>query len=178
MGKLISKRYAVALFELAKETNKIDEFDVQVKSIHSIIKGDKEFLAVLNHPRVTGAEKFSLFENVFKGNVSEEILGLISIIVNKNRETEIIEILETFLNLVKEYKGITTAFVYSATKLTESQIEAIKEKLSKKLNKEVIIETKEQPELIGGLLINVDGKVIDNSIKKGLKDIRKSLINN
>ncbi|MDE6357227.1 MAG: ATP synthase F1 subunit delta, partial [Eubacteriales bacterium] len=86
--------------------------------------------------------------------------------------------LETFLNLVKEDKGITTAFVYSATKLTESQIEAIKEKLSKKLNKEVIIEAKEQPELIGGMLINVDGKVIDNSIKKGLEDIKKSLINN
>lgn len=178
MGKLISKRYAVALFELAKETNKIDEFNAQIESIHNAIKDDKEFLGVLNHPRVSSAEKFSLFESIFKNNVSEEILGLISIVVKKNRETEIIEILETFLNLVKEYKGITTAFVYSATKLSESQIEAIKEKLCKKLNKEVIIEAKEQPDLIGGMLINVDGKVIDNSIKKGLEDIKKSLINN
>ena len=96
----------------------------------------------------------------------------------KNRETEILNILETFLNLVKEYKGITTAFIYSATQLSDSQLSAIKEKLSKKLNKDVIIKAYIQPELIGGMLINVDGKVIDNSIKKSLVDIKKSLINN
>ena len=178
MGKLISKRYAVALFDLAKETNKVDEFNAQVQFIFDSIKDNNEFLVVLNHPTVSVAEKFSLFENVFKDNVSEEILGLISIIVNKNRETEILNILETFLNLVKEYKGITTAFIYSATQLSDSQLSAIKEKLSKKLNKDVIIKAYIQPELIGGMLINVDGKVIDNSIKKSLADIKKSLINN
>ncbi|MBS5794149.1 MAG: F0F1 ATP synthase subunit delta [Clostridiales bacterium] len=178
MAKLISKRYAVALFELAKETDKIDLFNSQVELIYNSIKNDKEFLTVLNHPRISGGEKFNLFQNIYKDNISEEILGLISIVVNKNRETEILEILETFLELVKDYKGITTAYVFSAIALNDEQLTKIKENLSKNLNKEIIIEASVKPELIGGLLINVDGKVIDNSIKRNLDDIKKSLINN
>lgn len=178
MAKLISKRYAVALFELAKETDKIDLFNSQVELIYNSIKDDKEFLTVLNHPRISGGEKFNLFQNIYKDNISEEILGLISIVVNKNRETEILEILETFLELVKDYKGITTAYVFSAIALNDEQLTKIKENLSKNLNKEIIIEASIKPELIGGLLINVDGKVIDNSIKRNLDDIKKSLINN
>ncbi len=178
MAKLISKRYAVALFELAKETDKIDLFNSQVELIYNSIKDDKEFLTVLNHPRISGGEKFNLFQNIYKNNISEEILGLISIVVNKNRETEILEILETFLELVKDYKGITTAYVFSAIALNDEQLTKIKENLSKNLNKEIIIEASVKPELIGGLLINVDGKVIDNSIKRNLDDIKKSLINN
>ncbi len=178
MAKLISKRYAVALFELAKETDKVDLFYNQINFIFDSIKNDTQFLSVLNHPRISGGEKFNLFQNIYKNNISEEILGLISIVVKKNRETEIIEILETFLELVKEYKGITTAYVCSAKALSDEQINKIKQNLSKNLNKEIIIEASVKPELIGGLLINVDGKVIDNSIKRNLDDIKKSLINN
>ncbi len=178
MAKLISKRYAVALFELAKETDKMDLFNQQVELIYDSIKNDKDFLTVLNHPRISGGEKFNLFQNIFKDNISEEILGLISIIVKKNRETEMLEILETFLELVKDYKGITTAYVYSAIALKDEQLAKIKENLSKNLNKEVIIKADVKPELIGGLVINVDGKVIDNSIKSNLENIKKRLINN
>ena len=178
MAKLISKRYAVALFELAKETDKVDLFYNQIDFIYNSIKNDNEFLSVLNHPRISGGEKFNLFQNIYKDNISEEILGLISIVVKKNRETEILEILETFLELVKEYKGITTAYIHSAKALSEEQINNIKKNLSKNLNKEIIIKADVKPELIGGLLINIDGKVIDNSIKKSLDDIKKSLINN
>lgn len=178
MAKLISKRYAVALFELAKETDKIDLFNNQVELMYNSTKDDKEFLAVLNHPRISGGEKFNLFQNIYKDNISEEILGLISIVVKKNRETEILEILETFLELVRDYKGITTAYVYSAMALSDEQLTKIKENLSKNLNKEIIIKADVNPELIGGLLINVDGKVIDNSIKRNLEDIKKGLINN
>ena len=178
MAKLISKRYAVALFELAKETDKIDLFNSQVELVYNSIKDDKEFLTVLNHPRISGGEKFNLFKNIYKDNISEEILGLISIVVKKNRETEILEILETFLELVRDYKGITTAYIHSAIALTDEQLSKIKENLSKNLNKEIIIKADVKPELIGGLVINVDGKVIDNSIKTNLENIKKSLINN
>ncbi len=178
MAKLISKRYAVALFELAKETDKIDIFNKEVELIFTSIKEDKDFLTVLNHPRISGEEKFNLFKEIYKDNISEEILGLIAIIVKKNREEEILEILETFLELVREYKGITTAYIYSAMPLSEKQISDIKQNLAKNLNKEIIVEASVKPELIGGILINVDGKVIDNSIKKSLEDIKKSLINN
>lgn len=179
MVKLISKRYAIALFELAKEKiNKIDSLSLEIDVLLNSIENDKDFIKVINHPGISSDEKFNIFSNICKENMSEEILGLISILIKKNREAEITEVFKTFLNLVKEYKGITTAYIYSATKLKEEQILKIKDNLSKKLNKTIIVEVYEKPDLIGGMLINVDGKVIDNSIKKSLNDIKKSLINN
>lgn len=178
MAKIISRRYAVALFELAKEADKVDLLNTQVELIYNSINSDEEFLIVLNHPRISGKEKFELFKNIFKDGVDEEVLGLLSIAIDKNRETELTEIFEIFLELVREHKGITTAYVHSATALNQSQLDSIKEKLSKKLNKEIILKAETKPELIGGLVINVDGKIIDNSIRKNLSDIKKSLINN
>lgn len=177
MGKLISKRYAVALFELANENNSIDSINSEVELIYNSIKDDSEFLSILDHPIISGDEKFQLFKNIFGDNISDETLGLLSIVIKKNRENQILDILDNFIDLVKSYKGIVTAIVSSAMPLTNNQSEAIKQKLSKTLNKKIILEVNVVPELIGGLLINVNGKVIDNSIKKELINIKKNLIN-
>ncbi len=176
MAKLISKRYSVALFELAEETNKIDELNDEVEFMYNAIIGDKDFLTILNHPRISGEEKFKLFQEIFKDKISDEVLGLLSVVVVKNREAELVEIFAGFLELVRVHKGIATAYVHSATPLTTEQLTAIKEKLSEKLNKQIIIQADTNPELIGGVVINVDGKIIDNSIKTNLFNIKKTLI--
>ncbi len=176
MVDIISKRYANALFEIAKEKNKIYEFEVQLNFILNCIKEDKEFLNILKHPHISYSQKFDIFEKAFKNNVYEEILGFIYIIIKKNRENELIDILKMFLDIINKYKNTTTAFIYSATRLTTNQLEDIKQKLSEKLKKDIVIDFKQKPELIAGLIINIDGKVIDNSIKKSLEDIKKNLL--
>lgn len=176
MEQLIAKRYAVALFELSKECDKMDLFYDEVSIICTAINQNEEFETVLDHPTISGDEKFEMMKKAFQG-ASQEVLGLIEIVIKKNRENELVEILKSFLDLVNEFKGIILASVYSAKALNETQIENIKENLSKKLDKQIVMQTFIKPELIGGLLINVDGKVIDNSIKKSLQDIKKNLLN-
>lgn len=177
MAKLISNRYATALFELALELKKLDKFNNEVEFVYNSIINDSKFIGVLNHPQVGSDEKMSMLENIFKGNVSDEILGLFSVILRKNREAEITEILSLFLDKVKDYKGIVTAYVYSAAPLKDEQIDSIKQKLSQKLNKQVIIQTEICKDLIGGIKINVDGHVIDASIKKQIENLKKQLLN-
>lgn len=176
MEQLIAKRYAVALFELSKECDKVDLFYDEVNIICTAIEENEEFEIILDHPTISGSEKFEMITKAFQG-VSKEILGLIDIVIKKNRENELMAILQEFLTLVNEYKGIILACVYSAKTLTDTQIEKIKENLAKKLDKQIVMQTFIKPELIGGLLINVDGKVIDNSIKKNLQDIKQNLLN-
>lgn len=178
MDKLISKRYAVALFKLAQETDNIDKFYNEVSLILDSTSNDKEFFSVINHPSLSSDAKFDIFKNSFKTSLSEEIFGLISLVLKKNREAELFSIFQSFLALVDEFKGVVTATVFSAINLSDTQLDNIKVNLSKQLNKQVIIEAKQDPSLIGGLLINVDGKIIDNSIKKSLLDIKKALLIN
>ena len=177
MAQLVAGRYANALFDLALETSKVDVFDEEVKLVLDTMKNDREFLKVLNHPQVSGDEKFSILENAFKGKISDEIIGLFSVALRKNRETQIIDMLNIFSKKVKEYKGIETAFVTSAKPLSDAQIESIKEKLSKNLNKQIFIQADVDETLLGGVCIKVAGHIIDGSIKKQLDDLKNQLLN-
>ncbi len=177
MAQLAAGRYANALFDLALESSEVDVFDQEVRLVLDIMKNDKEFLTVIDHPQVSGEKKLSILENAFKGKVSDEILGLFSVVLRKNREAQLIDILEIFLKKVEEYKGIETAFVTSAKPLSEKHIETIKEKLSKNLNKQIFIQADVDESLLGGVRIKVAGHIIDGSIKKQLDDLKKQLLN-
>lgn len=177
MAKLVSRRYSSALFEIALESNKLDLFEEQVKYVYNSLKNNSEFLKVIDHPQISENEKMKMFKEIFKDSISYDILGLFSLVLRKNREAEILEILEDFTDRVKKHKGIITAFVYSAKALKGEQINSIKLKLSQNLNKQVIIQAEVQPELIGGIRIVVGGHVIDGSIKKQLDELKKQLLN-
>ncbi len=177
MAKLIANRYSDALFQLAQEAGEIDELFEQVKFVLDVFKSNDEFRSVLEHPQISYSEKMNMFEEVFKGKISDLIIGFVNVILNKNREKEIVSVLEVFINKVMDYKGITVAEIESPFVLSENQINNIKNTLSKNLNKQVLVETKVEPNLIGGICIKVDGKIIDTSIKKQLQDMKNNLLN-
>ena len=176
MAQLISKRYAEALFQLALEQDCVEKYNDEVKLICDCFKNDDEILKVLNHPEINSEKKMEIVSNCFKDFVSSDILGLFNIIFRKNREHELIEILDSFLKRVMEYKGIAKAIVESAVPLSEDNVNEIKEKLSIKLNKQVEVETRVLPELIGGLKISVCGFVFDNTVKNQLDGLKKALL--
>ncbi len=177
MAQLIANRYANALFELALESGKLDLIEDEVKLVIETLNSDKDFIAVLNHPQITGKEKNDILENAFKGKISDEIMGLFSVVMRKNREAEISDILNAFVRKTEEYKGIETAFVTSAAPLSEQQISSIKDKLSQNLNKQIYIQADVDESLLGGIRIRVAGHVVDGSIKKQLDDLKKQLLN-
>ncbi len=176
MAQLIEKRYARALFELAISENSLDQMEQEAKLMLEAFKCDNEFVSVITHPQVTFSEKISLIESIFKGNVSDDLIGLFYVMFKKNREAQALSVLEQFLKNVMEHKRIVIAEIFSAIELTENQIRQISEKLSKNLNKTVEAVVNVDPTLIGGLRILVDGHIIDNSIKAQLEAMKKSLL--
>lgn len=176
MAGLISKRYAEALFQLALDEDCVDKYSTQIKLVQEVLDCDSDFLRVLNHPRISSDKKLGILTGALKGAVDENIIGFLSVIFKKGREGELKDILNTFINKVLDYKGIVTASVESAVPLKDESLKAIKDKLSHKLNKQVEIEAKVVPELIGGLKIAVSGHVIDNTVKSQLDGLRKVLL--
>lgn len=176
MAGLISRRYAEALFQLALEKDCVDKYSDEIKLIHDTLAGNGEILKVLNNPEISSDIKMNILKDAFEKYVSEDVLGLLAVVFRKNREKELIDILSEFLGKVMEYRGIVYATVESAVPLKSEKINEIKQKLSKKLNKQVEVEVKIVPELIGGIKIAVDGYVIDNTVKKGIEAIKKALL--
>jgi F-type H+-transporting ATPase subunit delta len=175
MAQLISKRYAKALFDLAIETNKIDELESQSRVIREILESEKEFMQILQHPQISKEEKIQLIKDTFSSKVSDELLGLLILVVQKGRQEYLLEILNTFLDEVKEHKGIVTAVVVSAVPLKNEQLEKIKLNLTSSVKKQIQIETQVDPSIIGGLKIRVGDRVLDASISGQLQGLKASL---
>ncbi len=176
MAQLISVRYATALFDLALEKDCIDKYSDEIKIMRDAVTEDSEIMRILDHPQISSEKKLSILTSALEGKVSADIMGLIHIVFRKNRETELTDIMNRFLDMAEKHKGIVYAKVESAVPLKESAVEEIKEKLSKKLNKQVIVNTNVDPQLIGGIKISVEGHVLDSTIKTQLSSLKGKLL--
>ena len=177
MAKLISKTYGEALFELAIEENRMDEFLEEAQLALRVIRENPEFSAMMNHPRIDQEEKVRVVENVFGASLSREITGLLRIIVQKDRYKETEDILSWFIEQVKQEKGIGQALVTSALPLSDAQKKQIEEKLlatTSYKQMEMVYETDES--LIGGLRIRIGDRVVDSSISNKLSDLKRELL--
>ncbi len=134
MAKLVSKTYGDALFELAVESGQVDEMLEEARSIQQILQKDNELSKLMNHPKIVKEEKIEILEHIFKGRVQEEIVGLMRMLVSKDHYGEMESVFTYFIDQVKEYKNIGTAYVTAAMPLADSQKQQIKKKLLETTN--------------------------------------------
>lgn len=177
MAKLVSKTYGDALFELAKEQDKLDNFEKEVSLVQTALAQNPEFSKLMNHPKVGKDEKLQVVKEVFETRVDKELVGFLRLVVEKDRYGEIDEILTYFTDRVKEEKGIGVAYVTSAVKLSEIQKKLVEEKLIETTDyKEMEMNFSIDEELIGGLVIRIGDKVVDSTVKTKLNELTKQLM--
>ena len=129
MAKLVSNTYGEALFELAVEEGKEDEFLAEVTTIKSVLEENPQFAGLMNHPKILKEEKLAVIDEVFKGRISDELVGFLRLVVTKDRYSDIDEILDYYVSEVKKLKGIGVAKVVAAMELTDSQKKNIENRL-------------------------------------------------
>ena len=177
MAKLISKTYGEALFELAIEENRLDEYLEEAGMVLRVIKENPQFSEMMNHPRIDMEEKVRIVENVFSPSFSKEVTGLMRLVVQKDRYKEIEEILQWFIDQVKQEKGIGSAKVVSAVPLTDIQKKQIEGKLLETTSyKQMEIDYSVDKSIIGGLRIRIGDRVVDSSISTRLEDLKNELM--
>ena len=176
MAKLVSNTYGDALFELALEENKMDSLLTEVKVISEALRDSQDLARLMNHPKIVKEEKVKLMEDIFKGRVSLELVGLMCMIVEKGHYQELTSVFDYFVERVKEYKNIGTAYVTSAIELTEAQKKAVESRLLK-TTKYVKFEMhyKTDATLIGGMVIRIGDRVVDSSIAAKLQNLTREL---
>ena len=177
MAKLISQTYGEALVELAVEENKTDDFIAEITMLLEILEENKEFGELMNHPKIVKEEKKKVLDAVFKERVSNELYGFLQLIVDKDRYSEIENILNYFLDKIKELKGIGVVYVKTAMPLGQEQKKKIEQKLLDTTKfKEVEMHYEVQESLIGGMMIRIGDRVVDSSIETKLSQLTKQLM--
>ena len=167
-------RYANALFQLAKEAKVLDSVSNELVRIKEILQEDQEVLSVIMNPSISKSNKIKLFDTIAeKIELSKLVSNFIGVIIKKNRVNYLLEIVGTFENLLASLKGERVATVSSAYALTDAQLADISSKLKDKFNADFNIQLNIEPELIGGLKIQVGSQMIDSSIKNQLQLLKE-----
>lgn len=177
MAKLVSTTYGEALFELAAENNKEEEFLSEITALKGLLKENPEFGSLMNHPKILKEEKLKVLEDVFSGRISRELLGFLHLVVAKDRYGEIDGILDFFIGKVKQHQGIGIANVATAVSLNEDQKKEIENKLLATTpfdRMEMHYQVEE--DLIGGMVIRIGDRVVDSSVKTKLFELQRELL--
>lgn len=175
MAKLVAKRYATALFEVSKENNNVDKYQSQLQLLADIFKDEPQLRTILQHPKVTQDEKKDILSSILSKVVDQEVINFLYILIDKSRERYIEDIIHQYNELANNYNNIEKTLVVSAVSLTLEEVQVLTEKLSKAFNKNIVIENKIDPEVIGGMLVKIGDRVIDGTIKGKLTALRGQL---
>ncbi len=177
MAKLISKTYGDALLEIAVEESRVDLFEEETAGIVTVLNDNPELGKLINNPRISMENKLEVLTNVFKGRISDEMLGFLVTIVSKGRFTEIDEILQYFTDEVKKLKGIGVAYVTTPTELSESQCKAVEQKLLDTTDFTTMeMHYSVDNSLVGGMQIRIGDRVIDSSVQTKIMKLQQELM--
>ena len=177
MAKLVSKTYGEALFELAVEEGREDEFLEEITTLQNVLSENPDFARLMNHPKILKEEKLKVAEDIFKGRVSDDLAGFIRLIIAKDRYSEIDEILQYFVEEVKHLKGVGVAYVTTASLLNESQKNAVEAKLIETTEyQKMEMHYSVDESLIGGMVIRIKDRVVDSSIQTKLNKLQRELL--
>ena len=178
MAKLVSKVYGDALFETAMEKGVLSDWYEEVQALRGIFAEHADLAQFLNHPQITKEEKVSVAENIFRGRISEGLLGFLVIVIEKGRQNDILPICDYFIDRVKEYKKIGVVKVTSAVLLSEEQKQRVEKRLletTQYVDLEITYAVDES--LLGGLVIRIGDRVVDSSIRTRLEEVKRELMN-
>lgn len=176
MAKLVSRTYGDALFHAACEDGRMDQIYEEVQQLGEILKANPGFQALMENPKIMREEKQKVIETTFQGKISDEITGLMLVMMDKGRYGEIDSVFEYFTALVKEEKKIGTAYVSTAVELTGAQKDAVEKRLLETTGyREFEIQYTVDPALIGGMVIRIGDRVVDSSIRTKLYELSKNL---
>ena len=177
MAKQVSKTYGSALFEVAMENNSLDTTLEEVLFVKQTFLENEDLSKLLLHPNIEKEEKIKVIENIYKGKVSNELTGLMTMLVTKGHQKEFISVFDYIIAAIKEEKGIGVAYISSAIELSKNQKERIEQKLLATTKYKAIEGNYTvEKDLIGGLVIRIADTVVDSSLKTQIANLSKSLL--
>lgn len=168
-----SKSYADALFSLALETNTVYETLMALKEMRNGIYATEGALDLLASPSIPKDERCAVLEKAFGDVQPEHVMSFIGVLVQHGHIRELDDCLEAYTQLHDEHCRLSTAYVTSAVELTAGEKAALIEKLTRRFQRTIHLECAVDPSLLGGLVVQVDGKVIDGSLKHKLHEIKE-----
>jgi F-type H+-transporting ATPase subunit delta len=172
----IARRYATALFELAKEQNALDKIAADLQALGNIIAESKDFVAFIGNISYKRAEQGKAIAAIAEGaKLSPLTKNFLGLLAAKRRLGALPEIIAAVQAAIDAHKGETTAEVISAQALDKGQADSIATALKKALGLNVRLKLTQDPSIMGGLVVRVGSMLVDSSVRTKLERLTRAL---
>jgi F-type H+-transporting ATPase subunit delta len=168
----LSGRYATALFELAREKKSIDGVGASLASLKKALGESADFKLLTSNPIISREAASSGVAALAKAMKLDKLsTNFLGVLAQNRRLAELGSVINAFEGLASTHRGEATADVTSAHKLDAAQVKALKAQLKTKVGRDVAVNLKVDPAILGGLIVKIGSQMIDSSIKTRLNTL-------
>lgn len=168
----VASRYAKSLITLGQEQGVLEEVHRDILLFIDVCRKNRDFVLMLKNPVISNDKKFNIVQALFEGKIHAFTIAFFRIIIQKHREMLLPAIAEEFRRQYNELRGISIAKVYTVFPLDEYLRKEFKSLVRVYTGKQQVQLLEEVDEdLIGGYLLKVEGKQVDESLKGKLKEL-------
>ncbi len=168
-----SREYAEALFELAVQGGVTKETSEGLETVVSALLQTPVYKALLASPAIAKEDRLKALDEAFRGKIPDILLAILRMMVSRGHVSALNGMARDYEELARGYRGESMAIVTSAVPLKEAETVVLRAKLEKKLARKITLRCTVDPDLIGGIRVEVDGRVIDGSIRNKLDEIKE-----
>lgn len=173
----VIERYARAIFEMGVETGALAEVSVEMSRFAALYAENAELRSVLDNPTVEQAEQAALIADLGKTlRLSGSTINALKLLGERRRLGVVREIAERVRLLKDEKAGVVRATVTSAVPLSDAYCERLVRELEAAIERKVVLERREDPSLIAGIVTRIGDLVIDGSVRGRLQGIERQLL--
>jgi F-type H+-transporting ATPase subunit delta len=172
----VAGRYASALFELAKESSNIEGIEKDLANFQALLDESPDLVRLVRSPVIAADDQAkalaAILDKAGFGGLTANFLKL----VTANRRLFVIQdMIKVYRSLAAKARGEISAEVTSAFALNDEQIAALKETLKASVGKDVTLQSRVDPSILGGLIVKVGSRMIDSSLKTKLQNMKTAL---
>lgn len=169
----LAGRYAKSLIDLSSERNQLEVVYQDMQYLQAVCKASREFVSLLKSPVIPVDKKIKTLNAITAGKVSELTTAFSNLLINKNREFFLPEIVNAFLDQYNVIKGIHKVKLTTASPVSEEVKRSIVSKVTKESSLDRIeLESVVKEEIIGGFILEFENNLVDASIRRDLRDLK------
>ncbi|MCL0057896.1 ATP synthase F1 subunit delta [Dehalococcoidales bacterium] len=172
--RIYARRYAQAVFNIALEREELDRWQSDLKKMASLAE-DAAFIALVESPKFHFDIKARLLSEQL-GEINPLALNLAYLLLTKGKLARVGDIANEYQRLLDSYRGIERAEVITAIPLDDEDKLNLAERLGAVVGKKVMLEPEVDPNLIGGFIARIGGKLLEGSISSKLDALKRELV--
>jgi len=172
----LAGRYASALFDLARDDRQIDAVGRSLEALNQALVDSKDFAELVASPLVSREEAGKAFAAIAPQLGLDPITtNFLGVLARNGRKSELGKVIRAFRRLAAEHRGETTAEVVTARPLNDDQLKALRQQLRTRAGREVAIESRIDPSILGGMVVKLGSQQIDASIRTKLNRLASAM---